>query len=487
MDALPMELKQRICSFLSPKHLKPLRLTCKVFATAAERYFINRFILFFHPKSAATLRKIALHETLGKYLTTIVCDLTGLRWESWESSRRRPLKKHRWDDYRPKTLTLNTQESYAELTTRTMRNATSNYAAAWVEVQAHRLRLKELFSYQRSPNSYDDLGIAIKFAFSRCRRLRNVVLSSCHSTTVNKARARIFEVAHSERWWNLHNEIPGEAFWETSALESLTLIETSLPTSFPRGKMQAMSDLRHLRVRLDEDAFIYNPSKLRRVFEDTTRLETLSLFASDTDITGIVNVIRSSSLRICLIDFSYVQGDALVDFLLYHANTLQRLAIGVGVTDIGWSPVLCSISGKFPALKRVQLEALRSRRNQFVMRRDAELQAERFVLSGGLRPLIQYTSLNSEAYRSRGRGFSPYEVFYTELPPGLWTDYEYLANKFWDGCASDDKDMNDGEDGFEEVDESDDDEEEEEEDEEEQSEEDDTEDEEEDEGEYEDD
>ncbi|KAH0393660.1 hypothetical protein KCU89_g12181, partial [Aureobasidium melanogenum] len=77
MDALPLELKQRICSFLTPKELKSLRLTCKVFATAAERYFINRFVLFLHPESLTTLRKIAEHETFSKYLTTIVYDTSG--------------------------------------------------------------------------------------------------------------------------------------------------------------------------------------------------------------------------------------------------------------------------------------------------------------------------------------------------------------------------------------------------------------------------
>lgn len=74
MDALPLELKQRICSFLTPKELKPLRLTCKTFAAAAERFFINRFVLFIHPDSLATLRKIVDHEIFHKYLNTIVYD-----------------------------------------------------------------------------------------------------------------------------------------------------------------------------------------------------------------------------------------------------------------------------------------------------------------------------------------------------------------------------------------------------------------------------
>jgi hypothetical protein len=74
MDALPLELKQRICSFLTPKDLKPLRLTSKIFATAAERYFIDRFILFNHPDSIAALGEIVAHEVFSRYITTLVCD-----------------------------------------------------------------------------------------------------------------------------------------------------------------------------------------------------------------------------------------------------------------------------------------------------------------------------------------------------------------------------------------------------------------------------
>lgn len=71
MDTLPLELKQRICSFLTPKELKPLRLTSKIFAAAAGRYLIDRFILFNCPDSIATLGEIVRHEVFSKCITTL--------------------------------------------------------------------------------------------------------------------------------------------------------------------------------------------------------------------------------------------------------------------------------------------------------------------------------------------------------------------------------------------------------------------------------
>ncbi|KAG9520956.1 hypothetical protein KCV07_g3809, partial [Aureobasidium melanogenum] len=444
MDALPLELKQRICSFLAPEDLKPLRLTCKVFATAAERYLIERFILFLHPKSLAALRNIAEHMEFSKYLTTVIYDSTGLGYRSWQTSRRHPLIKPQWDDYRPKTLTLNEHESYAELTTRIMRNATNNYEAARAEVRAHRLRLIQLYYYQQSPSTHVALKKEMKYALMKCRRLRNIVLSSSHSTTVGRARAQTFEVAHSRRWWTPHICSPRINFWDTPTLESLTFIDADLNIEFYLDDAQAMRNLKHLRISLDDNHPDFGLDDLRFIFDGLCQLQTLSLFATNCDITKTIKAIRSNNLQVCLMDFDYVQGDALVAFLLHHARTLQRLALGVGATDTGWAPVFSRIAGLFLLLKRVQLEALRSRENQFYMRRDAELQAERFVLSGGLMPLIRYTSLDSEAdeYLSPGRGFTISSNPYGQLPPGLWPDYESSVNEYWDGRKGDSEDEN---------------------------------------------
>jgi hypothetical protein len=114
MNVLPLELKQRICSFLTPKDLKPLRLTSRIFATAAERYLIDRFILFNHIDSIVALDQVVNHETFGRRLTTLVCDNSVLNAQNMYSIGRghrhiSPLPS--WDDYRPKTTVLRPKES----------------------------------------------------------------------------------------------------------------------------------------------------------------------------------------------------------------------------------------------------------------------------------------------------------------------------------------------------------------------------------------
>ncbi|KAG9564265.1 hypothetical protein KCU71_g5747, partial [Aureobasidium melanogenum] len=442
MDALPLELKQRICSFLTPKELKSLRLTCKVFATAAERYFINRFVLFLHPESLTTLRKIAEHETFSKYLTTIVYDTSGLRSGVWVTSLSSPLQDPCWDDYRPKTLTLNAHESYAALTTRAMHDAIKNFEAAWAEVREYRTRLKELYYYQSSSTSYVTLRTEIEYALKRCPRLRNLVLSSRHPLTVQKAKARILKVPHWDLWWASGRCRPLNSFLNIPALDSLTLFEGRFPILPRIDGIQAMGGLKHLRLILPYAATDFGLYDLHCAFKNMRQLETLSLGAFNCDITRAITALRSNRLRVCLMDFGYVQGDALVDFLLHHAHTLQRLALGLGATDIGWAPVLCSIAGRFLSLKHVQLESLTSRENRCHMRRDAGLQAERFVMSGGLMPLIRYTTLESRMgnYSVPGRGFSIDRSPRGQLPSGLWPEYESGANRHWDGACLESED-----------------------------------------------
>ncbi|KAG9686504.1 hypothetical protein KCU95_g7763, partial [Aureobasidium melanogenum] len=437
MDALPLELKQRICSFLSPKDLKSLRLTCKVSATAAERYFINRFVLFLHPESLATLRKISEHEIFSKYLTTIVYDTSGLCSGVWQTSPSSPLQNPRWVDYRPKTLTLNAHESYAALTTRAMRDAINNFEAAQAEVREQRTRLRELFYYQDSSKAYVTLRAEIQYALKRCLRLRNLVLSSRHPLTVQKAKARILKVAHWNPWWTANRCRPQYGFLDVPALNSLTLFEGRFPILYRINGAQAMAGLKHLRLILPYAASDFSHYDPYCVFENMRQLETLSLGVFNCDITETITALRSNCLRVCLMDFGYVQGDALVDFLLHHAHTLQRLALGLGATDIGWAPVLCSIAGRFPVLEHIQLQSLTSRGNRLHMSRDAGLQAERFVMSGGLMPLIQYTTLESRMgdYSIPGRGFSINRAPRGQLPSGLWPDYENLANVHWDGAC----------------------------------------------------
>ncbi|KAH0271102.1 hypothetical protein KCU91_g7616, partial [Aureobasidium melanogenum] len=79
MDTLPLELKQRVCSYLAPKDLKSLRLASKVYSIAACRYLLRRIFLLNHPDSCQEAWDIATHPDLSHCVTTLVVDTSCLR------------------------------------------------------------------------------------------------------------------------------------------------------------------------------------------------------------------------------------------------------------------------------------------------------------------------------------------------------------------------------------------------------------------------
>lgn len=87
MESLPLELKQRVCSYLTPKDLKSLRLTAKVFASAACRNFLPRVFLHNHPSSFEEIQDITDHPDLKHSVTTLVVDTSFLcsfpRYDHW--------------------------------------------------------------------------------------------------------------------------------------------------------------------------------------------------------------------------------------------------------------------------------------------------------------------------------------------------------------------------------------------------------------------
>jgi hypothetical protein len=87
MDDLPLELKQRVCSYLAPKDLKSFRMTAKFYAAATDRYLVPRIFLFNHPDSFQEIRDITNHPDLRYSVTTLVVDTSCLRlypkFERW--------------------------------------------------------------------------------------------------------------------------------------------------------------------------------------------------------------------------------------------------------------------------------------------------------------------------------------------------------------------------------------------------------------------
>lgn len=87
MDALPLELQQRICSYLTIKDLKSLRLASKVWTAAACRDLLPRIFLFNHPDSCQEVQDIANHPYLKHSVTTLVIDTScihpDLKFDQW--------------------------------------------------------------------------------------------------------------------------------------------------------------------------------------------------------------------------------------------------------------------------------------------------------------------------------------------------------------------------------------------------------------------
>lgn len=87
MDTLPLELQQRVCSYLTIKDLKSLRLASKVWTAAACRYLLPRIFLFSHPDSCQEVQDIANHPCLKHSVTTLVMDTScihpKLKFDQW--------------------------------------------------------------------------------------------------------------------------------------------------------------------------------------------------------------------------------------------------------------------------------------------------------------------------------------------------------------------------------------------------------------------
>jgi hypothetical protein len=87
MDDLPLELKQRVCSYLPTRDLKSFRSTAKFYAAATDRYLVPRIFLFNHPDSFQEIQDITNHPELRHSVTTMVVDTSCLRpfpkFEKW--------------------------------------------------------------------------------------------------------------------------------------------------------------------------------------------------------------------------------------------------------------------------------------------------------------------------------------------------------------------------------------------------------------------
>ncbi|THX81368.1 hypothetical protein D6D05_04220 [Aureobasidium pullulans] len=278
MHALPLEIKQNICSFLSPNHLKPLRLVSKEFASAAIPHFIPRIFLFNHHDSCLEVNKILRHPEIPNYINTSSLTLPSFNQREDE-----------WKTY----YTLHINQANGEIDRR--------------------------------------MASVVRTAFSNCPNLKNFILTSVHGRNVYRKRNDIF---HGLR---LDYSRHGSGTGPTSYLPLGEVVAESLQTitlnniEINNWDCGILRNLRHLRVSLRGCRNRPN-SQFNAMVHSATRLETLwidfpwvcdGLHSPDSLLRGI----RLGKLHECLLFLVSVSEDELVDFLLHHAQSLRTFGI----------------------------------------------------------------------------------------------------------------------------------------------------------------
>ncbi|KAH0281271.1 hypothetical protein KCU91_g342, partial [Aureobasidium melanogenum] len=367
MDTLPLELKQRICSYLTPKDLKSLRLTSKIYSVAACRYLLRRVFLINHPDSCQEALDIANHPELCHSVTTLIVDTSCLRsypkYEQWarvfvevESNPADPTNSERAEGA---TVKLSARSE------RVLRRQRNSERWTSYEERAHT---------QRTDASIKLMLTAIALIFQKCSKLSNLVLDS--------HRGRIDDCALVEKRQQflsniLGSTIPGERFGSAGiwipmrftlgdifkpvhdanrALNSLVLLDPGLETS-QMWKPPALSILQSLKHFRQSDC---SPDILTFVVASAPNLESFGTIERRVPYTSSLSALMSipplSKLRAC--SLSCARGrDDLAGFLLRHASTLQQLRVCNGRSyDPGyWNSFSTQIKGKLRNLRRVEL------------------------------------------------------------------------------------------------------------------------------------
>lgn len=133
-------------------------------------------------------------------------------------------------------------------------------------------------------------------------------------------------------WSDSLSYLPWLGFWEIlPTLRSLSLIDV-FGHALPRPLLYSCAkNLRHLRVSYSGATTSYyghlEPSTIAGIVCGAKSLETMELSNLAGDMTAVVNMIRSSKLRVCLMSFGEVTEDALVELILFHSGSLQRLGL----------------------------------------------------------------------------------------------------------------------------------------------------------------
>jgi hypothetical protein len=257
MEKLPLEMKQRICSFLhdSPKLLKPICRVSNDFAAAAAPYLIPRTVLFRHTYSCTDLQWTAEHPIFSKHLTTLVVDPSNLRkytsFQAWLDEHEDLQEKYpNWWDFKPEDIDYDMNDGDPLLDDAQSRMrwlvASRKYDAAVQKVtkelkdshEHHWKAQQKLAKYLSSKNFRNHFIKTIAYALRVCPNLVNIVIASPKSgqRSVTSKRFATFKSIHphSGAWVDSESQDPSEfdlleslsaADQRSVGLHSLTIIE----------------------------------------------------------------------------------------------------------------------------------------------------------------------------------------------------------------------------------------------------------------------
>jgi hypothetical protein len=464
MDKLPLEMKQRICSFLhdSPKLLKPIRLVSKQWASAADPYLIPRLFLFKHTFSCDRLGFIVEHPIFSKHLTTLVVDPSNLKkhktFQAWLDDHEDLQDKYpHWWDFKPGDIDYDDDDGDPLLYDAQSRTrwlvASRKYDAAVKKVNkdmkdSHEHHWK---SQQNLATHLSSKDFRYRFinthvsAFKLCPNLVNIVIAS-PELGQERVMSRKFADFHSihphpDAWIDSRSHDSSEfglldllsaRNQKSAGLHSLTIIELPFECAdySKIASLKSLESLRHIRVSykyLGDNPTTKFGFDLEEAVGKASTLETLwvvmpALESNIFDGDAMLSVVNSESFRDIILHNVTVSENSLVEFLLRHSQSLQKLSIGVTLKTGTWVSIFHRISCQMKALKTMQIAYIRERKTSDIIQLSHRwwMRARSFVFEGGR--LREPSPRDEEAnmvghYEGALRRHDPPER-------GLWKEYD---------------------------------------------------------------
>lgn len=467
MDKLPLEIKQRICSFLhsSPQLLKIVRLVSTDFASAAAPYLIPRVFLFKHPFSCRKLRSIVEHPIFSKHLTTLVVDPSNLKkhnsFQAWLDDHEVLQEKFpSWWDFKPEDIEYDEDGDpmLFEAQSRTKWLAACGKFDAAVKKLSKQLKdshehhwrsQQNLATYLSSKAFRRELADTIANAFWACPNLVNIVIADPEygpKRGLSRKMALFRDIyPHPAAWIDSESHDPSEfgllelmsaVNHQNTGLNSLTIIE--LPFNCAEYSMvaslESLKSLKHIRISYRY--LMDNPTtkfgfNLEEAIRQANVLETLwldmpPLVSNIFDGDAMLLAINSKSFRDIILHNVTVSEDLLVDFLLRNSQSLQQLSIGVTLKTGTWVSVFHRIKCQMTALERMQIAYIRQRKNSDIIDLSSDwwMPARDFVFEGGelLGPSPRHEERDTANFRDC---YISRPSRSNDLPEkGLWKEYD---------------------------------------------------------------